>query len=168
MWLKACGLSFSRLQKTAARVRKSFILRGASLLVCNGKPRRRARDFTGEVYHRSIFTSSKIRGITRVWRPGTWEQPAICLPLNGGGSLHNRQDLVGANVFDFFDQPAWPSDLQTVYFCGGAEPKMEAKFALGNIAAATSDFLHLLMAAGAKNDSGADGVAIRFGPRQLQ
>ena len=90
------------------------------------------------------------------------------LSLNGGGSLHNRQDLVGANVFDLFDQPAWPSDFQTVYFCGGAEPKMEAKIALGNIAAATSHFLYLLMTVGAKGDSGADGVAIRFGARQLQ
>ena len=53
-------------------------------------------------------------------------------------------------------------------FVAEPSPKMEAKIALGNIAAATSDFLHLLMAAGAKNDSGADGVAIRFGARQLQ
>ena len=157
---------FFKTAKERGRVRKSFILKGASLLACDGKPRRRARDFTGEVYHRIILTSSKIRGITRVWRPGTWEQPAICLPLNRGGSLHNRQDLVGANVFDLFDQPAGPSDLQTVYFCGGAEPKMGAKIALGNIAATTSHFLYLLMTVGAKGDSSADGVAIRFGPRQ--
>lgn len=90
------------------------------------------------------------------------------LPLHNAGAFPDRHDMVAGYVLDLFDQPAGPSDFQTVDLCRRTKAKMQAKIALGNIAPAASHFLYLLVAVRAKRDPSTNCVSIRFGPRQLQ